>query len=105
MVQSAQNPENGENILKRQYSNLRIINDILHRHVTSDDQEKQHIVSPSTHITTVLQAMYNDIGNSGKDITLKNRFSWPDVGKDVEECISRCGRSIRRKAPRTIEHR
>ena len=65
--------------------NVSIINDILYRQVTSEQQVKQQIVSSPVLITTVLEAMHNDIGHPGKDRTLsllKDHFYTP---KDTSE--------------------
>ena len=45
------------------------INDILYRQATSDEQVKRQPVLPSAHITTVREAMHNDMGRPGKDKT------------------------------------
>ena len=102
MVETGQKPEKEDTILKRQFSHLHFINDVLHRQVTNNDKVQQQIVLPSAHVNTVLEAMHNDMGHPGKDRTLsllKDRFYWPGMSKDVEEWISHCGRCIRRKTP------
>jgi hypothetical protein len=102
MVETGQKPEKEDTILKCQFSHLHFINDVLHRQVTNNDEVQQQIVLPSAHVNTVLEAMHNDMGHPGQDMTLsllKNRFYWPGMSKDVEEWISHCGRCIRRKTP------
>ena len=104
MVETGQKPEKEDTILKRQFSHLHFINDVLHRQVTNNDKVQQQIVLPSAHVNTVLEAMHNDMGHPGKDRTLsllKDRFYWPGMSKDVEEWISHCGRRIRRKTPQS----
>jgi transposase InsO family protein len=86
--------------LKRKFSHLHFINDVLHRQVTNNDKVQQQIVLPSAHVNAVLEPMHNDMGHPGKDMTLSllnDRFYWPGMSKDVEEWISHCGRCIRRK--------
>ena len=86
--------------MKRKFSHLHFINDVLHRQVTNNDKVQQQIVLPSAHVNAVLEAMHNDMGHPGKDMTLSllnDRFYWPGMSKDVEEWISHCGRCIRRK--------
>jgi hypothetical protein len=102
MVETGQKPEKEDTILKRQFSHLHFINDVLHRQVTNNDKVQQQIALPPAHVNTVLEAMHNDMGHPGKDRTLsllKDRFHWPGMSKDVEEWISHCGRCIRRKTP------
>ena len=62
--------ENGYSIFIRLYFHFCIINDILYRQATSDEQVKRQPVLPSAHITTVREAMHNDMGRPGKDRTL-----------------------------------
>jgi hypothetical protein len=67
MVETGQKPEKEDTILKRQFSHLHFINDVLHRQVTNNDKVQQQIVLPSAHVNTVLEAMLNDMGHPGKD--------------------------------------
>jgi hypothetical protein len=102
MFETGQKPEKEDTILKRQFSHLHFINDVLHRQVTNNDKVQQQFVLPSAHVNTVLEAMHNDMGHPGKDRTLsllKDRFYWPGMSKDIEEWISHCGRCICRKTP------
>jgi hypothetical protein len=56
------------------------------------------------HESTVIEALHNDMGHTGKDGTLsliKDRFYWPGMHSDVEKWITECGRCTRRKTPTT----
>jgi hypothetical protein len=44
MVETGQKPEKEDTILKRQFSHLHFINDVLHRQVTNNDKVQQQIV-------------------------------------------------------------
>jgi hypothetical protein len=61
MVETGQKPEKEDTILKRQFSHLHFINDVLHRQVTNNDKVQQQIVLPSAHVNTVLEAMHDGV--------------------------------------------
>ena len=66
---------------------MKMINNILYRITTIEDEERQQLVLPAAHITTVLQALHDDMGNPGKDRTLsslRDRLYWPGMYKDTE---------------------
>jgi hypothetical protein len=86
----------------REYNRLKLINKMLHRITTIEDEERQQLVLPVAHIPTVLQALYDDMGHLGKDKTLsllRDRFYWPGMYKDTESWIEQCGICLQRKTP------
>ena len=92
------------NPLLRQFTNLKLIDGVLHRVTTTDEGIKNQLVLPIAHASTVIEAMHNDMGHPGKDRTLsliKDRFYWPGMHSDVEKWITECGRCTRRKTPTT----
>jgi hypothetical protein len=54
----------------REYNRMKLINNILYRITTIEDEERQQLVLPAAHISTVLQALHDDMGHPGKDRTL-----------------------------------
>lgn len=93
--------ESCQNPLSREYNRLQIIDGVLYRVATIDNEERQQLVLPTVHIPTVLNALHNDMGHPGRDRTLsllRDRFYWPGMYKDVEEWINQCGRCLRRKS-------
>jgi len=54
----------------REYNRLKLINNILYRITTFEDEERQQLVLITVHTPTVLQALYNDKGHPGIDRTL-----------------------------------
>ena len=93
--------ETGHNPMIREYNRMKLINNILYRITTIEDEERQ-LVLPAAHIPTVLQALHDDMGHPGKDGTLslqRDRFYWPGMYKDAESWIEQCGRCLRRKTP------
>ena len=92
----------GPNPLLRQFNHLKLIDGVLHR-VTSVDEEMRHqLVLPMAHVSTVLESLHNDMGHPGKDRTLslvRDRFYWPGMHQDITTWIEECGRCTRRKSP------
>ena len=92
----------GPNPLLRQFNHLKLINGVLHR-VTSVDEETRHqLVLPMAHVATVLESLHNDMGHPGKDRTIsliRDRFYWPGMHQDIVTWIEECGRCTRRKTP------
>ena len=94
--------EIGPNPLLRQFNYLKLIDGVLHRVTTVDEEVKQQLVLPMAHVTTILEALHDDMGHPGKDRTLalvKERFYWPGMHGDIETWIEECGRCTRRKTP------
>jgi hypothetical protein len=54
----------------REYNGLKLISKMLHRITTIEYEERQQLVLPAAHISTVLQALHDDMGHPGKDRTL-----------------------------------
>jgi hypothetical protein len=92
----------GHNPMIREYNRLKLINKMLHRITTIEDEERQQLVLPVAHIPTVLQALHDDMGHPGKDKTLsllRDRFYWPGMYKDTKSWIEQCGICLQRKTP------
>jgi transposase InsO family protein len=92
----------GTTPLLRQFSHLRLVDDVLYREVIIGKDRKRQLVLPTAHIQTILEALHDDMGHPGKDRMLsliRDRFYWPGMDKAVEEWISQCGRCIRPKTP------
>ena len=100
--------ETGHNPMIREYNRMKLINNILYRITTIEDEERQQLVLPAAHIPTVLQALHDDMGHPGKDRTLsllQDQFYWPGMYKDTASWIEQCGRCLRRKLQPIREHR
>jgi hypothetical protein len=54
----------------REYNRLKLINNMLYRITTFEDEERQQLNLIAVHTPTVLQTLYNDKGHSGIDRTL-----------------------------------
>ena len=54
----------------REYNRLKLINNILYRITTFEDEERQQLVLPAAHTPTVLQALHNDKGHRYIDRTI-----------------------------------
>jgi hypothetical protein len=54
--------ELGPNPLMRQFNHLKLIEGVLHRVTTVDEEEKCQLVLPLEHVPIVLEAMHNDMG-------------------------------------------
>ena len=79
--------ETGHNPMIREYNRIKLINNILYRITTIEDEERHQLVLPAAHIPTVLQALHDDMGHPGKDRTLsllRDRSYWPGMYKDTE---------------------
>ena len=104
-VEKKQKPTNETkdcNILKRQFNKLVIRDGILYRDVNFNEKLQHQLVLPQSLVSTVLEALHNDMGHPGKDRTLslvRERFYWAGMIKDVENHINTCGRCLRRKTP------
>jgi hypothetical protein len=48
------------------YNRMKLLNNILYRITTIEDEERQQLVLPAAHIPTVLQALHDDMGHPGK---------------------------------------
>lgn len=93
--------ELGPNPLMRQFNHLKLIEGVLHRVTTVDEEEKCQLVLPLEHVPIVLEAMHNDMGHPGRDRTtslVKDRFYWSGMYQDITTWIEECGRCIRRKS-------
>ena len=98
--------ELGPNPLMRQFNHLKLIEGVLHRVTTVDEEEKCQLVLPLEHVPIVLEAMHNDMGHPGRDRTtslVKDRFYWSGMYQDIMTWIEESGRCIRRKSS-TIQH-
>jgi hypothetical protein len=83
----------GPTPLLRQFSHLRLVDDVLYREVIIGEDRKRQLVLPTAHIQTILEALHDDMGHLGKDRMLsliRDRFYWPGIDKAVEEWISQC---------------
>jgi hypothetical protein len=58
------------NPMIREYNRLKLINNMLYRITTFEDEERQQLVLIAAHTPTVLQTLYNDKGHPGIDRTL-----------------------------------
>lgn len=83
----------GPTPLLRQFSHLRLVDDVLYREVIIGEDRKRQLVLPTAYIQTILEALHDDMGHPGKDRMLsliRDRFYWPGMDKAVEEWISQC---------------
>ena len=88
--------------LQQTADHLRLINGVLYRDTSINEQERKQLVLPSKYITDVLKSLHNDVGHPGRDRTLsliRDRFYWPGMSADVDNWIKKCPRCVRRKTP------
>ena len=84
----------------RDWDKLILLDDVLHRQVTIDDQSCDQLVVPRQLYLDIFQTYHDDLGHQGRDRTLslmKRRFFWPGMDSFVETKIQKCGRCIRHK--------
>lgn len=103
LLKAGQTPKKGQTPstpIQKQFSHLRLIDDVLYREVAVDGQQHHQLVLPASYIKIVMEALHDEIGHPGKDRTIsliRERFYWPGLYKDVENRIHRCERCIKRK--------
>ena len=86
----------------REWKKLTLVNGVLHRNTTLNDESVCQLVLPLPFRSVVLKHLHDDVGHQGRDRTLSlvwAIFYWPGLEKDVEDKIKNCGRCIRRKTP------
>ena len=57
----------GPTPLLRQFSQLRLVDDVLYRVVFIGEDRKRQLVLPTAHIQTILEALHDAMGHPGKD--------------------------------------
>ena len=85
----------------REWDKLFVIQGVLHRKVSINEQDFQQLVLPPVFRQEVFQALHDDLGHQGRDRTtslFKQRFFWPGMDAFVKESVRACDRCIRRKA-------
>ena len=85
-----------------QWDRLVLHNSVLYRRVTIDQQDVTQLVIPFQWRDRVLRGLHDDVGHLGRDKTLetvRRRFYWPSMTRDIDWYVSWCERCIRRKAP------
>lgn len=88
--------------LLRQWDRLLLKNGVLYRHIMIDQEDRDQLVVPVRWRDRILKGLHDDMGHLGRDKTLetiRHRFYWPSLTKDVDSYVARCERCIRRKAP------
>ena len=89
----------------REWKNLHIKDNILHRTASLDGQPVEQLVIPFAYRKLALKGVHDEAGHQGKDKTLwlaRQRFYWPGLEKDVEKWLQNCSRCILRKKPPQI---
>lgn len=67
----------------------------LCRETTTDEGVKHQLVLPIAHVPTVMDALYNDMGNPGKGgiiSLMKDMWYWPGIYSNVETLIDHLSR-------------
>ena len=88
--------------LMKNFDRLTVIDDVICRSVTVNEQQKFQIVLPKACVSTVLQHLHYEMGHPGRDKTIgliRDRFYWHGMTSDVEHYISNCRRCLLRKSP------
>lgn len=103
LVKSGQRPKKGQvpsSPIQRQYEHLKLINNVLHRKIIIDGEERYQLVLPTKHVPVVLGLLHDDMGHPGRDRTVslvRDRFYWPGMTKDIENWVQHCERCLKRK--------
>ena len=81
---------------RKHWAKLRVINDLLHRIILSDDHIEIHqLILPSVMREEVLKACHEEMGHQGHNRTLqlvRQRCFWPGMSKDVDKWCAECER-------------
>ena len=84
----------------KEWNKMFMSNGVLHRRVTSNDQDFIQLVFPPLFRDEVFHALHDDLGHQGRDRTLSliiQRFCWPGMDTFIKEKDRMCGRCIRWK--------
>lgn len=89
-------------LLTRQFDHLRLIDGVLYRHRTVEDEETHQLILPKAHWNKAFQLLHAKMGHLGRDKTLslfQERFYWPGMYNYVVHRIKTCNRCVRANAP------
>lgn len=87
-------------IFYRNFSKLRVRDNVLIREVKTEDQTVLQHVIPASTIPVVLRNIHNKMGHLGRDKTLslvRQQFYWPRMQRDVANWINSCERCVKSK--------
>ena len=88
-------------IFSKEFSNLRIYDDVLYRCFEFSNELYLQLVVPSSHRSLALQGIHDELFHVGlrESLTqLKCRFYWPFMNMDLEDKIRNCVRCIQKGA-------
>lgn len=80
----------GPNPLLRKFNILRMLDGFVQREITTDEGVKHQFVLAITQAPTVMDALYNDMGNPGKGgiiSLMKDMWYWPGIYSNVETLV------------------
>ena len=92
-----------ENIDKRylyNWENYRLMNGLLYRETTMNDEKIEQLVIPSHLAEIIFRSYHDDLGHQGRDRTtslIRRRFFWPGMNAYIKAMVQQCERCIRRK--------
>lgn len=85
----------GPNPLLRKFNILRVLDGFVQREITTDEGVKHQFVLAIAQAPTVMDALYNDMGNPGKGgiiSLMKDMWYWPGIYSNVETLIDHLSR-------------
>ena len=68
------------NLFRKQFSHLRLIDELLYRSTTAEDVTMNQLVLPTVHVPIVLETLVDNYGHHRKDRTtslVRGMFYWP----------------------------
>ena len=89
-------------LLFREVKNFIVKRGFLYRQFKQNETTKFQLVLPEKYRNTALEGAHDDVGHLGRErglAILRDRFHWPHMARQLEECIARCDRCIKRKSP------
>lgn len=103
-VREGKKPKRGQveqSPLLRQFEHLKLTGNILYRVIRDrNGNEIRQLVLPSSHVTTVLKTLHDEMGHPGRDRTtslIRDRFYWPGMSRDIDIWLGNCDRCMKRK--------
>ena len=84
----------------RDWSKLKLKDNVLYRTTTVSGEEYDQLIVPTTIKDTILQSLHDDMGHQGRDRTswlVKTRFFWIGMDSDIDNKVCHCGRCVRQK--------
>ena len=84
----------------RDWSKLKLKDNVLYRTTTVSGEEYEQLIIPSTIKDTILQSLHDDMHHQGRDQTswlVKTRFFWIGMDSDIENKVRHCRRCVLQK--------